>query len=176
MDRKQIRTALLGLPGAVGAAVGVAAIWETPRNWIGAQIGALASAMTNPFVTMLVTLIVVAYFGSILWTFTTPQMVPASGADLREVEAARERDERRRKMIDDARKMVADFELQTRWSWRQMLRYTPAYTAVRPHLSAKYLTKLDQTATIQVGMGMHEPLVAGFLNELSRLEREWGLS
>lgn len=177
MDRKQIRTVLLGIPGALVAVGTFAAIWETPRTWIGDQFSVLAVAMTNPFVTMAVTLLLVAYFGALIWTFVEPRLAPVSGAELREVEADKERRSRRRKILNEARQMVADFELQSRWSWRQMIRYNPAFASVRPHLSKEYMEAIRATRTAYASdEWLHDPLAAMFLSELDRLEREWGLS
>ena len=75
------------------------------------------------------------------------------------------------------RQMVADFELQTRWSWRQMIRYNQAFANVRPHLSAEYMKALAATRTlIASDETLHDSLASKFLSELDRLEREWKLS
>lgn len=176
MDRKPIGKVLLATPGATLAIGGAASAWETPRDWIGAQFAGIGVAMTNPFVTILVTLLIVAYIAAIIWCFIEPKTA-MSAADQSEVEAAKERRGRRRKILNEAREMVAKHELQTRHDWRQTTRYDPAFAAVRPHLSEAYMKRLGNTRMIEIGVpGMHEPLVSGFLTELDRLEREWVLS
>jgi hypothetical protein len=102
------------------------------------------------------------------WAFAPPP---------REEEAESERRSRRRKMLNDSREMAARHELQTRWDWRQTARYTSAFFDIRPHLSADYMKRLADTRRDEVPEpGMPEPLVAAFLDELDRLEREWKLS
>ena len=112
-----------------------------------------------------------------LWAHPLP--IPASGPEItRATEEARERQERRRKIIDQAREMVAAHELQVRRDWWQTIRYSPSYAAVRPHLSAEYLEYQGNPLTRRtVAAGaIHQPPVDRFLAELDRLEREWGLS
>jgi len=176
MDRKEIRKGLLGVPGALIAVGGFASIWPTSRDWIGAQFAALGTAMTHPWVTVLVTLLLVAYVGAILWTFIGPRSPTA--AETQEIEADRERRSRRRKMLNEAREMVANHELQARRDWWQTIRYSPEYAAIRPHLSADYLAyegSPKTRRTVSAGPG-HQPPVGRFCAELDRLEREWKLS
>jgi hypothetical protein len=175
VDRKEIRKGLLGIPGAVGGTAAVASVWQTPRDWIGGQFAALGGAMTHPWVTVLVTLLLVAYLAAILWTFLKPRA--PSAAEMHEVEADRERRSRRRKILNEGREMVAEYELQSRWDWRQMIRYNPAFANARPHLSKAYMDRIKATRTVSAGgEGLHDPLAAMFLSELDRLEREWELS
>jgi hypothetical protein len=176
MDRKEIRKGLLGVPGAIGGAAAAASVWQTPRDWIGGKFAALGSAMTHPWVTVLVTLLLIAYMGAILWTFISPRAPTV--AETQEIEADRERRSRRRKMLNEAREMVANHELQARRDWWQTIRYSPEYAAIRPHLSAEYLayeTSPKTRRTVSAGPG-HQPPVDRFCAELDRLEREWKLS
>ena len=175
MDRKELRKSLLAVPGSIGGGAAIASVWQTPRDWIGGSFAALASAMTHPWVTVLVTLMLVAYLGAVLWTFIKPR-VP-SVAETHEVEAERERRSRRRKMLNEAREMVVNHELQSRWNWRQTTRYSHQFADIRPHLSEAYMKRLNAVRTIELGQaGTSEPLVQGFLDELDRLERDWKLS
>lgn len=178
MDRKQVRAALLWIPGAIVTTAGVAAIWETPRDWVGGRFAALGDAMTHPWVTVLVTLLIVAYLAALVWTLIEPQAPRApSAAETHEIEADRERRSRRRKILNEGRQMVAEFELQSRWSWRQMIKYNQAFADVRPHLSDDYMKALANTRMAIVSdEWLHDPLAADFLSELDRLEREWKLS
>ena len=100
------------------------------------------------------------------WAFARPK----------EEEAEGERRARRRKIINEAQSLVATYELQERWSWRDTVRYSPEFAPVRPHLSKEYLAKLNDTSTIYAQGGLLDPLAEMFLDELDRLEREWKLS
>ena len=87
--------------------------------------------------------------------------------------------ERRRKLITDARRLAA---LYTRGragekSFRQYLESTQTYTALRRHLSAQYMKKLNapRTAYAQADGAKYEPLVQWYLDDLDRLEKAWGL-
>lgn len=92
---------------------------------------------------------------------------------------ATERD-RKRHLIDRGRSLAATFA-QGRTgvpSFREYLERTATYAALRTHLSKDYLKKLNapRTAYVGDGAGSYEPLVEWFLDDLDRLEREWGLS
>ena len=176
MDRKEIRKRLLGVPGAIGGAAAIASVWQTPRDWIGDRFAALAIAMTHPWVTVLITLLLVTYLAAVGWTFLAPQT--PSVAESLEIEADRERRSRRRKILNEAREMVAKHELQVRRDWWQTIRYSSEYAGVRPHLSADYLAYEASPLTrrtINAGGGSQPP-VPRFCAELDRLEREWNLS
>lgn len=87
--------------------------------------------------------------------------------------------ERRRKLITDARRLAT---LYTRGrvgekSFRQYLESTQTYAALRRHLSAEYMEKLNapRTAYAQAGGAKYEPLVQWYLDDLDRLEKLWGL-
>ena len=125
MNKKNIRAALLGAPSAVIAVGTFASIWETPRIWIGDQFARLAAMMTNPFVTMAVTLFVVLYLAATFWSYVEPRPVPITASELHEAERLKDNTLRRRKLIDDARKMVSRFEIHKDRSWRDLLRVSP---------------------------------------------------
>jgi hypothetical protein len=93
-----------------------------------------------------------------------------------EAEAVRERSARRRKIIDEARMMVAKHELQTRWTWDQTMRYSPEFAAVRPHLSPSFFREGGPIRIFIHTKQIHEYHVEEFVRELDRLEREWRLS
>ena len=69
--RKQFRAILLGVPGAFLAVGTFMAVWETPRNWIADQADSVVLAMGNPWVTVLVTLLIAAYLGAGATRFAT---------------------------------------------------------------------------------------------------------
>jgi hypothetical protein len=87
--------------------------------------------------------------------------------------------ERRRKLIVDARRLAT---LYTRGqaggkSFRQYLESTQTYAALRRHLSAEYLKKLNAPRTIyaQADGAKYETLVQWYLDDLDRLEKTWKL-
>jgi hypothetical protein len=177
VNKSQVRTALLGAPGAAIMVGGFAAIWETPRVWLGERFAALLVAMTTPLLTMALTILVVIYLALLAWTYLDFRPAPLNPEQTRENERVTEQRQRRRMIIDNARAMVAKYEAQSDVGWREMLRSSPEYTAVRPYLSEQYMKRLNAVRTLEIGMGgMHPPLVAGFLKELDRLESEWDIA
>lgn len=98
-----------------------------------------------------------------------------------DVEHARADEDRKRKreLIDKSRDFAAIYT-QGRTgqdSFRQYLEGTKTYAALRGHLSKEYLKKLNDGRTVyaQTPGARYEPLVEMFLDDLDRLEREWGL-
>jgi hypothetical protein len=173
--RKQLRTFLLGIPGAAIALGTFVCIWETPRNWIGERFTDLGAAMSNPWVTVLVTLLLVAYSGTVIWTFFEPR--PPSAVELRALEAARERDAHRRQLIADGRRLVAEFNLQVRANTLYgYLKYQPQYGAIRAQLSPEFVANLEHPRLLALSDTTKDGRVHGFMQELDRLEREWGLA
>lgn len=115
------------------------------------------------------------------WAHPLPQTIvkEAGPETIRAAEEARERQERRRKIIDDAREMVARHEMAGHARWSTTVRCSPAFAAVRPHLSQRYFENLNKGRTIRMAVyagQAHDANVVDFLKELDRLEREWGLS
>jgi fumarate reductase subunit C len=176
MDKKQIRKALLWPPGAVGATVGFFAIWDGPRAWIGHKATELLDAMTNPLLTMALTLVATVYILATLWTFFELRPVPVDHLAAREADKAKELDRRRLRMIREARTLVSLHEGGIHSDWRSTIRTSPAYIAIRPHLSPEYLKRVQAIGTVELSFSIHEPLVGGFLDEIDRLEKEWGLA
>jgi len=91
----------------------------------------------------------------------------------------REKMERKRKLIDDSRRLAVIYS-QGRsgpQSFRQYLESTQAYATIRQHLGAEYLSKLNASriAYAKAPDARYEPLVQWFLDELDRLERAWDL-
>ena len=153
---------------------GFASIWETPKSWIGNRFGDLLAAMANPLVTVTVTLLIIAYLAALKWAFTEPKAMTA--AEVAEIERMKERDTHHRQIIARARAMVPEFEIQARRDWRQFVRYSSDYAPIRPLLSDEYKRMLNDTHTLHVQGGILDPLADMFLDEVDRLEREWGLS
>jgi hypothetical protein len=61
--------------------------------------------------------------------------------------------------------------------FKRKLEAYPQFFKIRPHLSQEYRDKLDAPRTVYVPRdGTHYPALANwFLDELDRLEKEWGL-
>ena len=81
-----------------------------------------------------------------------------------------------RKLIDDCRDMAHAYTLDSQnmgfvdYTARQR-----PFADIRRHLSDEYLGKLNAPRTLYLGKGGYEPLIEWFLDELDRLEKEWGL-
>ena len=113
-------------------------------------------------------------FAAILWIYewgrkkhVTPQEIDATERD------------RKRSLIDSGRSLAATYT-QGRTgqdSFRQYLEGTKSYAALRGHLRRDYLAKLNNGRMVYAMApgARYEPLVEQFLDELDRLEREWGL-
>lgn len=87
-------------------------------------------------------------------------------------------DARRRSLItagrDIAHRFVGEGQDQ---GFRAYLEHERAYADIRPHLSQGYLDKLNapRTSYSNADGAKYPPLVSWFLDELDRLEKEWGL-
>jgi hypothetical protein len=148
-----MRKEIVGLIGSVAVNVVLAAAGVLIKGDVLLYAGVIGLALTA-----------ILWIWS--WAFTKPK----------EDEAEGERRSRRRKIINEAQSLVAKYELQERWSWRDTVRYSPEFAPVRPHLSAEYVKKLNDTHTVYAQGGLLDPLAEMFLDELDRLEREWKLS
>lgn len=126
---------------------------------------------------IILALVIVAWL--FFWAHPLPQTVvqEAGPEAARAAEEARERQERRRQIIDDARKMAARFELMREGNWTRTT-HRAEFLAVRPHLSQAYMDSLNKGVMriVAVGGEGRDGNVVDFLKELDRLEREWGLS
>jgi len=177
VGKKQIRAVLIGTPGVIIAAGSFFAIWDGPRAWMGGIATELVAALAHPLLTMTLTLLAVGYISALAWTYVEPRPAPVDHRAQREADQAKEIDMRRLAMIREARALVARHEADEHSDWRGTIRTSPEYLALRPHLSAKYLKRVSAVRTIEIGIDtMHEPLVGGFLDEIDRLEKEWGLA
>lgn len=87
--------------------------------------------------------------------------------------------ERRRKLITDARRLATTYTQGQagKKSFRQYLESTHTYAALRRHLSAEYLAKLNAPRVVyaKADGATYEPLVQYYLDDLNRLEAKWGL-
>jgi hypothetical protein len=112
------------------------------------------------------------------WAHPLPETIinEAGPEVLRAAEEAKERQERRKKLIDDARDFVARYEMQAQGTWLQAIRHSAAFGAIRPHLSDAYRRSLKSNRIVITGTEIHEVSVERFVEELDRLERTWGLS
>ena len=98
-----------------------------------------------------------------------PAAAPAADADLL----------RKRNLLEAARGLATRYASSPPEStFRQYLETTRTYASLRGYLSPEYLTKLNAPRTFYGtdGEGRYEPLVEWFLDDLDRLEREWGLA
>jgi hypothetical protein len=87
--------------------------------------------------------------------------------------------ERRQKLLDRARSLATHYaQGGVDQPFRAYLEGTPTYAALRGHLSRKYLSLLQEQRVLHaVADGaLYDPLIEGFLSELDRLERKWGLA
>jgi ABC-type multidrug transport system fused ATPase/permease subunit len=88
--------------------------------------------------------------------------------------------ERKRKLIDDSRRLATIYSQGRAGekSFRQYLETTQTYAALRQYLNTEYLNKLNAPRTVyaQADGALYEPLVVWFLDDLDRLERDWGLA
>jgi hypothetical protein len=161
MDYKKV----IGFGGSLGVALILAA----------AGLHYDAKSLFYAGVILLAVVIVAWLF---FWAHPMPQPVvhAADPDEARTTEEARERQERRRKIIDEARKMVSRHEINKEGNWRRTIQVNPAFAAVRPHLSRAYIDSLNSNMTVVTGREIHEISVDNFVSELDRLEREWGLS
>jgi hypothetical protein len=148
-----MRKEIIGLIGSIAVNIVLAAAGLLVKGDVLLYAGTIGLALT-----------------AILWIWSW------AFAPSREAVSDKERRSRRRKIINEARSMDSKFELQERWSWRDMVRYSPEFAPVRPHLSTDYLNKLNDVRTAYAGRGLFDPLAGMFLDELDRLEREWELS
>jgi hypothetical protein len=125
--------------------------------------------------TILLAVVVVAWL--FFWAHPLPKAVVQSGPEAaRAAEEAKERQDRRRKIIDDARDLVGWYEYEGKGDWHDAVRGSPRYMAVLPHLSDQY-KQMPPTRLRTIAVGaLHQEPVASFVRELDRLEREWGLS
>lgn len=155
------------------AVVVVGTWWTTGRaTWGG--LAALAAALVL-FAPLFIWNIFAVYgnrFAAL--QSTVGKLADNSGQD--QSEAAKEMRERRRRIIDNARSFVAGYEIQKRSDWHRAIRNSADFAAVRPHLSPAYIATLTSSNAVILGNEIHEVRVEGFVRELDRLEREWGLS
>jgi hypothetical protein len=144
---------------------------------VSLAIGLLMAAAGLYFDVQTLTVAGIILFGlaAVLWLFDwgrlkriTPQEMDASERD------------RKRDLIDRARSLAATYSQGNtdEDSFRRYLERTKTYAALRGHLSRDYLKKLNagRTAYVMAAGARYEPLVEWFLDDLDRLEREWGLS
>src|SRR5947209_286111 len=144
-----MRKEVVGFVGSIAVNVVLAAAGVLVKGAVLLYAGAIGVALT-----------------AILWIWSWAFAPPP-----KEEDAEKERRSRRRKMLNEAREMVAAHELQERWDWRQSTRYSHAFADIRPHLSAAYLERMVAVRTIEAGPpDLPEPLVSGFLDEMDRLE------
>jgi hypothetical protein len=87
--------------------------------------------------------------------------------------------ERQRQLIDRARSFAANYTKGgVDGTFRGYLEGTPTYAALRGHLSKQFFNELNQPrrVTLPAEGARYDPIVEAFLNELDRLEREWGIN
>ena len=86
--------------------------------------------------------------------------------------------QKRRALLDECRDLAHKYTRNDGdLAFRAFLEGERAYADIRGHLSAEYLAKLNAPRTLYVcADGARYPtLVSWFLNDLDRLEKEWGL-
>jgi hypothetical protein len=150
------------------------------RQIIGAigslAVGLLMAAAGLYFDVATLTVAGAILFGlaAVLWLWewgrqkhVTPQEVDASERD------------RKRNLIDTGRSFAANYTQGRAGhdTFRSYLESTKSYAALRGYLSNAFLTQLNNPNTVYAMPpgGSYEGPVEGFLNELDRLEGEWGL-
>ena len=150
-----MRKEIIGLIGSVAVNLALAATGALVKGDVLLYAGIIGLALT-----------------AILWIWSWAFAPPP-----KEEEAEAERRARRRKMLNEARVMVAGYERGPHGDWRLTTRTYHAFADIRPHLSEAYKKRLADVRTVDaVREGMPEPLVVAFLDELDRLEQEWKLS
>lgn len=93
---------------------------------------------------------------------------PSSGSDR----------EHKRDLINAGRGLAVDYTNSGETGFRRYLERSHHYPAIRPHLSTTYRADLENAWKVW-GMedgALYEPLVKMFLDEMDRLESEWGLA
>jgi hypothetical protein len=178
--RELLHTFLKWLPAAVGAGlIGVATAWSEARDWIGFEAGILWEAMRNPLVTLLVLSVVAAYFAAIVWT-SKPRNPAASMPPSALSPEAYEAQYRHRQMLlargrDLAHRFSTDIGQR---NFRRFLEADRVFPEIRPHLSRAFFKILNfwpedrpsRWAAVSAAQAQ------SFLDEIDRIEREWGLS
>ncbi len=149
-----MRKQIVGLVGSIAVNVILAAASLLVKSDVLLYAGAIGLAVT-----------------AILWIWSWAFAPPP-----KEEEAEAERRARRRKMLNEARQMVAMYERGSSGDWRLTTRASHAFADIRGHLSDAYRKRWADVGTIELSAGPTEPLVDSFLDELDRLEREWKLS
>ena len=113
-----------------------------------------------------------------LWSWGRPRQAPT--ADAVSAEADQKDLARKRQLIDGGRRLAATYSAGGSGddSFRKYLERTQSYAALRGHLSPAYLAKLNDSSVLYAteAGARYEPLVAWFLDDLDRLEREWKLA
>lgn len=84
----------------------------------------------------------------------------------------------RRKLIDDGRKIVTDFNRYG--GQKDLLAFLASYQgwpAIRAHIAKDVLTKIEDGRTIVIAVdGLRDGKLGYLIDELDRLEREWDLT
>ncbi|MDT8421974.1 MAG: hypothetical protein RQ754_16220 [Desulfuromonadales bacterium] len=91
------------------------------------------------------------------------------------VEVRQERRASRRARIDDWRKAVSEFDFQNP-AFVKTFTTSPEYSALRQYMQATAIEKVEKDRVIYVGGGRGDDVRKHvLLDEISRLEKEWGL-
>lgn len=100
-----------------------------------------------------------------------------------EVDRRRQEHQRRVELIQSCRGMVRIFSLrdqpqpESAYSFREYLEKQTEYYAIKPHLSAEFIRKLEAPRTVYVAADGDSlgALVQMFIGELSVVEKRWNL-
>jgi hypothetical protein len=177
--RELVHAFLKWLPAAVAAgAIGVASVWPVARDWIGAKASLLWQAMSNPFVTLLVVLAVATYFGAIFWTSKSRHSSAPDVPSALSPEAYAAQYRHRQMLLAEGRELAHTYSTEVRGNFRRFLESQRAFSAIRPHLSRTFLKILDTWPENRpsVWAALSEAQARSFLDEIDRIEREWGMS